>query len=189
MPDGSDAGIHLLLLRSRFCCTPAAPIERLGASTCPAVCARALPCALNAMTSLLLLRAAHSELLQADPAGAAAWATCSCAVPHTNTLGHWRLHTPASGGPLRAAGLPCCRLIGEDVWPVTAGLSRGLWQVGNKICQTLNLDCNLTVTVTPQGTVSELGLQEGAHTESECSGQAVVGREQHACSGSHGALV
>eukprot|EP00891_Asterochloris_glomerata_P007929 jgi/Astpho2/7929/fgenesh1_pg.00118_%23_34_t len=85
MPDGSDAGIHLLLLRSRFCCTPAAPIERL---------------------------------------------------------------------------------IGEDVWPVTAGLSRGLWQVGNKICQTLNLDCNLTVTVTPQGTVSELGLQEGAHTES-----------------------
>ena len=71
---------------------------------------------------------------------------------------------------LRAASLACCRLIGEDVWPVTAGLSRGLWQVGNKICQTLNLDCNLTVTVTPQGTVKELGLQEVAHTESECSG-------------------
>ena len=62
-----------------------------------------------------------------------------------------------------------CRLIGEDVWPVTAGLSRGLWQVGNKICQTLNLDCNLTVTITPQGSVQELGLQEAAHIESECS--------------------
>ena len=71
---------------------------------------------------------------------------------------------------LRAASLACCRLIGEDVWPVTAGLSRSLWQVGNKICQTLNLDCNLTVTVTPQGTVNELGLQEAAHTESESSG-------------------
>ena len=104
--------------------------------------------------------------------------------------------------PPRPAILACCRtainkaffpfrrLIGEDVWPVTAALSRGLWQVGNKVCQTLNLDCNLTVTVTPQGTVKELGLQELPHAESECSwGHAVMGREQHGCFSSHSVLV
>ena len=88
---------------------------------------------------------------------------------HTHTLSLAAAHTSLSP-PLRAASLACCRLIGEDVWPVTASLSRGLWQVGHKICQTLNLDCNLTVTITPRGTVQELGLQEVAHIEGECSG-------------------
>lgn len=58
-----------------------------------------------------------------------------------------------------------CRLIGEDVWPVTHSLSRSLWQVGNKICRTLRVQCNLTVTTTPEGTVQELGLPEKAHPE------------------------
>ena len=58
-----------------------------------------------------------------------------------------------------------CRLIGEDVWPVTHSLSRSLWQVGNKICRTLRVECNLTVTTTPEGTVQELGLPERAHPE------------------------
>ena len=56
-----------------------------------------------------------------------------------------------------------CRLCGEDVWPVTPGLSRSLWQVGNKICRTLRVECNLTLTTTPEGTVQELGLPEKPH--------------------------
>ena len=66
-----------------------------------------------------------------------------------------------TGGCLDLTMLPVqCRLIGEDVWPVTHSLSRSLWQVGNKICRTLRVECTLTVTTTPEGTVQELGLPE-----------------------------
>eukprot|EP00891_Asterochloris_glomerata_P007932 jgi/Astpho2/7932/Aster-06406 len=86
-------------------------------------------------------------------------------ISYTKTFGNMVPQAVTDKLAHRPLAQVALRLIGEDVWPVTHSLSRSLWQVGNKICRTLRVQCNLTVTTTPEGTVQELGLPEKAHPE------------------------